>query len=324
MKQPAFTLHSIIRFLRRHRYFFIKTFRAAGTALVILVLSFFMIRASGNPAEIYLGGEATPESIDYFNRKWGLDKPAAVQFFSYIGRVFHGDFGESLIKTRPVTEIIMDYLPATLSLMIPAAIIAITGGLLLGMAASHNHKKPLDSGLLIVSTLGFSLPNFFFGIVLIYLFSVVLGWLPPSGNTSLKHYIMPLITITTADIAVFTRFGRAAFIDIYEQNFITSFRSLGVKERRILFRHALPNASISLLTISGFYIGALITGAVVTENIFSWPGLGSLLVQSMKARDFPLVQALILLFGFVIVSVNLLVDILYGVIDPRIRKGGTA
>ena len=304
-------------------YFFVKLIRAFITAFLILVISFLMIRSSGNPAQIYLGDEARPEAVEYFNRKWGLDKPIFVQFTSYLSQAVKGDFGHSLIKTRPVSEIIMDRLPATLSLMIPAAIISIVLGVLMGMIASLHYKELADTGILIGSTLGFSLPNFFFGVLLIFFFSIVLGWLPASGNSTISHYIMPLIAIVTADLAIFTRFSRAAFIDIYEHHYITGFRSLGVRESRILFFQALPNAANALLTIGGFYVGSLVSGAIVTETIFSWPGLGSLLIASVKARDFPLVQGLILLFGISIVLANLGIDFLYGIVDPRIRKGVT-
>ncbi len=323
MRLPGIMFKRLFAFMDTRSYFFVKLIRAFITAFLILVISFLMIRSSGNPAQIYLGDEARPEAVEYFNRKWGLDKPIFVQFTSYLSQAVKGDFGNSLIKTRPVSEIIMDRLPATLSLMIPAAIISIVLGVLMGMIASLHYKELADTGILIGSTLGFSLPNFFFGVLLIFFFSIVLGWLPASGNSTISHYIMPLIAIVTADLAIFTRFSRAAFIDIYEHHYITGFRSLGVRESRILFFQALPNAANALLTIGGFYVGSLVSGAIVTETIFSWPGLGSLLIASVKARDFPLVQGLILLFGISIVLANLAIDFLYGIVDPRIRKGVT-
>lgn len=315
------SVRKITALFHRYSYFFIKIIRALVTALIIMVISFFMIRSSGNPALIYLGTEATPEALEYFNHKWGLDRPVIHQFSSYFGRLMHGKLGNSLIKSRPVGEIIGSRLGATLSLMIPAAVLSIGGGIILGTIAALRHKKPLDGTILVVSTLGFSLPNFFFGVLLIFLFSVVLGWLPSSGNEGFRHYLMPLTAIVTADCAIFTRFTRAALVDIFDSHFIASFRSLGIKERRIFFLQALPNAAISLLTISGFYIGSLVSGAIITETVFSWPGLGSLLVESLRARDYPIVQALMLLFGFSIVVTNLIIDVLYGVADPRIRKG---
>lgn len=318
---PADSGSALSRFAARHAYFLVKLLRAFLTAFIILVLSFVLVRASGNPAEIFLGSEATPEAIDIFNRRWGLDKPLPVQFALYLERVVRFDLGNSLLKGRPVAELIGERVGATLSLMIPAAVISIAFGVFLGLIAALRHRRLTDTGILVASTLGFSLPNFFFGILLIFVFSVVFGWLPSSGNTSMRHYIMPLSAIITSDVAVFVRFSRSALLDILDRDFITSFRALGTKERRILMRHALPNASIALLTISGFYIGSLVGGAIVTETIFSWPGLGSLLISSVRARDFPLVQALVLVFGISIVLANLVVDVLYGVVDPRIRKG---
>ncbi|HAK47011.1 MAG TPA: ABC transporter permease [Spirochaeta sp.] len=320
MLLPVMLFKKIYCFLIAHSYFVVKILRAVITTFIILVLSFFMVRASGNPAEIYLGDNATPKMVEYFNKKWGLDEPLYVQFLTYFSSVISGDMGDSLIKNRPVSEIITERIPATLSLMVPAAAISMFLGIILGMIAALHHKKITDGGILLASIIGFSLPNFFFGVILIYFFSVVLGLLPSSGNDSFRHYIMPLIAIITADVAVFTRFTRAALIDIFEKHYITNFRALGIKEKRILFLQALPNASIALLTISGFYIGSLVAGAIVTETIFSWPGLGSLLIASVKARDMPLVQGLILLFGISIVAANLIIDFLYGVIDPRIRK----
>lgn len=312
---------ALSRFVGRHAYFLVKLLRAALTAFIILVLSFVLVRASGNPAEIFLGSEATPEAIEIFNQRWGLDKPLPVQFALYLDRVVRFDLGNSLLKGRPVAELIGERVGATLSLMIPAAFMSIGFGVAFGLLAALRHRKLTDTGILVASTLGFSLPNFFFGILLIFVFSVVFGWLPSSGNTSMRHYVMPLIAIITSDVAVFVRFSRSALLDILDRDFITSFRALGTRERRILMRHALPNASIALLTISGFYIGSLVGGAIVTETIFSWPGLGSLLVSSVRARDFPLVQALVLVLGISIVLANLAVDVLYGVVDPRIRKG---
>ncbi|MGH0054102.1 MAG: ABC transporter permease [Sphaerochaetaceae bacterium] len=316
------TQNSLTTWVLKRKYFLIKITRALLTGFIILILSFILMRASGNPAEIYLGSEATDEAVAYFNHEWGLDRSISHQFISYLGNILRFDFGNSLLKKQPVTQIFKQHLGPTLSLMIPVALLAITGGIFFGMVAARNYKKPLDTGLMIFTTIGFSLPNFFFGVLLIFLFSITLGILPSSGNLTWKHCIMPIFTIMTADIAVFVHFTRSATLQVYNQHFIMSFRALGISEKRILLRHVFPNASISLLTISGFYIGSLITGAIVTETIFSWPGLGSLLVSSMKARDFPVVQALIIIFGFSIVGMNLLIDVLYGVMDPRIRKGG--
>jgi peptide/nickel transport system permease protein len=316
--------NALSRFAGRHSYFLVKLLRAVLTAFLVLVLSFVLVRASGNPAEIFLGSEATPTAIELFNRRWGLDKPLFVQFARYFERIVRFDLGNSLVKGRPVAVLIGERVMATLSLMVPAAVMSIGFGVFFGLIAALRHRKLADMGILVASTLGFSLPNFFFGILLIFVFSVVLGLLPSSGNTSPRHYIMPLIAIITSDVAVFVRFSRSALLDILDRDFITSFRALGTRERRILMRHALPNASIALLTISGFYIGSLVAGAIVTETIFSWPGLGSLLVASVRARDFPVVQALVLVFGISIVIANLIVDILYGVVDPRIRKGREA
>ena len=315
---------SIRAWIIKRSYFLIKMVRALLTGFVILILSFVLMRASGNPAEIYLGSEATDEAIEYYNREWGLDASIFQQFSTYLKNIARLDFGNSLIKKQPVIELFKQHLGPTLSLMIPVAVLAIGGGIGIGMLAARNYKKPFDTGLMIFATIGFSLPNFFFGVLLIFLFSVTLGILPSSGNLTWKHFIMPIVTIMTADLAVFAHFTRSATLQVYNQHFVMSFQSLGISEMRILFRHVLPNASISLLTISGFYIGSLITGAIVTETIFSWPGLGSLLVTSLKARDFPVVQALILIFGFSIVVMNLLTDVLYGVFDPRIRRGGLA
>lgn len=321
MKLLVMLINKFCNFFTTHSYFTVRIIRSVITAFIILILSFFMIRASGDPARIFLGSEATPEAVAYYQEKWGLDKPLHVQFTTYMFRIMKGDFGNSLIKNRPVKDIISERIGATLSLMIPAAFLSISLGIILGTIAALRYKKMTDAGILLASTIGFSLPNFFFGVILIFIFSVKLGCLPSGGNTTFLHYIMPLLAIVTADIAVFTRFTRAALIDIFESQYIMGFRSLGIKERRIFLLQALPNAGIALWTISGFYIGSLIGGAIVTETIFSWPGLGSLLIRSVRGRDFPIVQALILLFGISIVMANFFIDIIYGFVDPRIRKG---
>jgi peptide/nickel transport system permease protein len=250
-----------------------------------------------------------------------LDKHLIVQFKIYFERISHGDLGISVYKNKPVRDIIAGRFGATLSLMIPAAIISILLGVIIGTGSAIKHGKPVDRIILIGSTLGFSLPNFFLGVLLIFTFSVGLGILPSSGNTTARHYVMPLATLVISEIAVFTRFTRASMIDILQRYYVISFRSLGIKERRILFFQALPNAAIALLTIAGFYIGSLVGGAIITETIFSWPGIGSLLIEAIRSRDFPLVQGLILLFGVSIVIINLLVDIANSLVDPRVRKG---
>lgn len=323
MELLVLILNRIKHFYRLHSYFFIKIFRALLTIFIILILSFIMVRSNGNPAQILLGNEATTEAVAALNHKWGLDRPLLFQFISYMKNFLHGDLGNSIIKNESVSSLIINFLPATLKLMIPSAIIAIFLGVIIGYFSVRNNKNPIDKSIMLCSTIGYSIPNFFFGVLLIYLFSIVLAILPSSGNATWKHYIMPILTISTADLAVFTRFSRATFMDIFDSSYIESSRALGISEKRIFIVHALPNAAISLLTISGFYVGSLVSGAIVTESIFSWPGLGMLLVNSIKARDFPLVQGLIFFFGVSIVCANLLVDILYGLVNPRIRKEKT-
>jgi len=321
MKSPAPSRSRSSPASSRYSYFLAKAARACGTVAAIVLLAFALSHASGDPAQVFLGGEATPEAVHAFREKWGLDKPLAVQLARYVVLLSQGDLGKSLYTSRKVTEVIAERIPATLSLMIPVAFLAISLGILIGTAAAIRNGRLSDKAILLGSTLGFSLPNFFLGIVLIFTFSVGLALLPSSGNMYARSFIMPIMTLVLADVAVFTRFARASMIDILGKYYILSFRSLGVKEWRILLFQALPNASIALLTISGFYIGSLVGGAIVTETIFAWPGVGSLLISAIRSRDFPLVQGLILLFGLSIVAANLAVDFLYGVIDPRVRKG---
>lgn len=205
--------------------------------------------------------------------------------------------------------------------MIPTAVVTLLIGIPSGVCAALHRNTLLDRSLMVMSVFGYAVPNFFMGVLLLLVFSIQLGWLPSYGNATVWHYIMPIITMATSEAAIFSRYARSAMIDALRLPCVRAARMRGLPERRIIWLHALPNAMLSILTILGFFLGTLVAGAVITENVFSWPGVGKLLVQSVASRDIPVVQMIVLVTGASLVTANLLMDLLALVVNPRLRKG---
>ncbi|MES2223066.1 MAG: ABC transporter permease [Acidobacteriota bacterium] len=288
---------------------------------IVVSLIFFLIHlVPGDPVEQMLGEGATASDIGALRHAYGLDVPLGTQYIVYWNGVLHGSLGQSLRFNRPVTDLILSRYPYTLELAIPAILLAILLSFPAGIASARYRSKWQDQSLGVISLFGVSFPSFTLGPILILVFGIVLGLLPVSGTGSWRNFILPTVTMGTALAAILTRMVRTSMLEELGQDYIRTARAKGLSERAVVYRHALPNAMIPLLTVIGLQFGVLLAGAIVTETIFSWPGIGRLTISAISNRDYPLVQGCILAIGLTYVLVNLLTDALYIFANPRIRQ----
>ena len=295
-------------------------FRSALTLLLLAACVFFGLHMTGDPARLMLGDSADQIALDAFREQWGLNKPLWEQFIVYIQKALTLDMGVSYATSQPVKDVFLEALDATIDLMVPTAIVTLLIGIPSGVVAALHRDTALDRGMMVLSVFGYAVPNFFMGVLLLLVFSIWLGWLPSYGNATLLHYIMPIITMATAEAAIFSRYARSAMLEAMRLPCVRAAEMRGLPRARIIWLHALPNAMLSILTILGFFLGTLVAGAVITETVFSWPGVGKLLVQSVALRDIPVVQMIVLATGASLILANLLMDILALVVNPRLRK----
>jgi len=295
---------------------------------VVAIFVFLMLRLTpGDPAAVIAGDNATSDQIADIRTKLGLDEPIYAQFGIWIGNALQGNFGESFFFKKTVAELIAQRVEPTLALAICTLIIAIVFALPLGVIAAYRHGTWIDRCVMGFSVLGFSVPVFVIGYLLIYLFAIELGWLPVQGYVRigvnfwgfLERMVLPSFTLGVVFIALIARMTRASVLEVLSEDYIRTARAKGLSNRVVLMRHALRNAAVPILTVIGVGIAGLIGGAVVTESVFGLPGLGRLTVEAVLSRDFPTIQAVILLFSVVYVGINLLIDISYTLFDPRIR-----
>ena len=286
---------------------------------VVTVVFLIVHMIPGDPVEIMLGEEAQAVDKEALRHELGLDEPLHIQYVSYLGRLARGDLGYSIHSKRPVLESITKRLPATAELALAALVVALALAIPLGILAAYRKDSALDHGSMIFALLGISMPNFWLGPLLIILFSLKLGWLPVSGRGSLLHLVLPAITLGTAMAAILTRMTRASMLDVIHSDYVKTARAKGLREAKVVLKHAFRNALIPIVTIVGLQIGGLLAGSIITETIFAWPGIGRLTIQAINARDYPLVQGCVLVIALGYVLVNLATDLLYGFIDPRIR-----
>lgn len=305
------------------RFVVVKLFRAFITMFLVVTFAFIILRASGDPIEIMLGDEAEPDVIAYYQELYGLDKPIYEQYIYYFAGIAKGDLGISLSDERDAVEVVLEAVPATLQLGITALLASIMLGIPMGLVAALNRNKAIDRFVMSFSVFGFSIPNFFLGILLILLFSLKLRILPSSGSDSLWHMLMPVITLATASAGMLARFARSSMLEVLNKSYMRTAAAKGVPRLRRISWHALPNAAIPLVTVLGFSLGHLVAGSIVTETVFAWPGIGRLLVTSVASRDLAVVQAILLMVSFTMIVANLLVDLTYGWIDPRIRTSSS-
>jgi peptide/nickel transport system permease protein len=293
--------------------------RAGLTIAMVVTFAFVVLRLSGDPAQIIMGADAPPEAVDAFRTAWGLDEPIWVQYFSYFWAILQGDLGRSMRDGRDAIVLVTERIPATLALTLPALAIKICLGIPAGIYAALHRNSLADRVVMIIAVAGFTVPSFVLGLLLVLVFAVQLGWLPSGGQESWRHGILPVITLGLGGAAVLARFTRSAMLEVLGQPYIRTASAKGVPWRAVVTGHALPNAAIPTVTIIGFMVGTLIAGAVVVESVFSWPGVGRLLVVAVANRDLAVVQCILLLVAITMVCANLIVDLLYGLLDPRLR-----
>ncbi len=312
-----------------HRYILRRLAQAVPVVFLFSVVVFVVLRlVPGDPATVMLGLEATPEAVAQIRQEMGLDRPIVVQYGIWLRHVLEGDFGTSWRSKQAVSSLIWRRFPATLELTIAATLIGVAIALPLGVLSGLRPNTLVDVVATWFSLAGVAIPGFWLGLMLLLLLSVQLRWLPPSGYTpftedpiqSLRHLVLPAVTLGIGLAAPLARFVRSGMLDVMATDYIRTARAKGLPERRVVTRHALRNSMLSVITIFGLEFGALLGGAVITESVFNWPGIGTLLLTGIKQRDYAMVQGTVLFVSVMFIVVNLIVDVSYSLLDPRIRQ----
>lgn len=314
-----------------------RLIQAVGVLLTVALLAFILFQYVGDPVMIMLGQEGTPAEREQLRLSLGLNDPVVVQFYHFLGNAVQGDFGLSLRQGQQVSVLLRERLPATLELSIAAAVLAIVVGVPLGVYTALKRNGKLSQAFLAISLLGVSLPTFLIGILLILVFSVQLGWLPSYGRgetvrlgwwttgllttSGWKHLILPAVTLSLFQVALVLRLVRSEMLEVLRADYIKFARARGLTKRAIHFGHALKNTLVPVITIMGLQLGGIIAFAIVTETVFQWPGMGLLFIQAVQFADIPVMAAYLCLISFIFVLINLTVDLLYFVVDPRLRVG---
>jgi glutathione transport system permease protein len=288
-------------------------------AIVSVLVFMFVHMLPGDPARLAAGNDADEQTVALVRAELGLDKPLPQQFVTYFGNILHGDLGRSIRTRRPVaTEISERFMP-TLLLTVSSMAWAVAFGLVIGIGSAVWRNRFPDRVGMTLAVSGISFPPFALGMLLMQIFAVELGWLPTVGADTWRHYILPSLTLGAAVAAIMARFTRASFVDVIKEDFVRTARAKGLSERVVVFKHCLRNALIPVVTMMGLQFGFLLGGSIVVEAVFNWPGVGRLLVDAVTQRDYPVIQALVLMFSCEFILINLAVDLLYGVINPTIR-----
>jgi len=290
------------------------------TLLIVAVLVFLFVHMlPGDPARLAAGQDASPETVQLVRQELGLDKSMPEQFLRFFTHALQGDFGKSLRTRRPVSAEIADRFGPTLWLTLTSMVWAVVFGMAVGIVSAVYRNRWPDRLGMTLAVSGISFPAFALGMLLMQIFSVKLGWLPTVGADTWKHYVLPSITLGAAVAAVMARFTRASVVEVIQEDYVRTARAKGVAERRVILKHTLRNALIPVVTMMGLQFGFLLGGSIVVEVVFNWPGLGRLLVDAVETRDYPVIQTLVLLFSLEFILINLVVDVLYGYINPTIR-----
>lgn len=312
-----------------------RILQSIPTLFIVVTLTFILTRMiPGNPARTILGPQASPDAIEKMEKEMGLDKSKLEQYGMYIGNILKGDFGYSYVDKKPVTVAISERIPNTLLIAITSLLIALVIGVSIGVFSSLHQYSIFDYIFMILALVGVSMPIFWLGMMLVMKFSVELGWLPALGMGNIEnglwdvvsHMILPCFCLATIPMATFARITRSSMLEVVNSDFIRSLRARGMKEWQIVWKHALKNALPPIVTVLGLQLAQAFTGAILTESIFSWPGMGTMIVNAINNRDYQLIQGTVLLIAVVFVLVNLVVDIVYVIINPRVdysgKKGG--
>lgn len=305
------------------RYILGRIVAAVLTVFAVTVAVSMLIHlVPGDPVRIMFAQSqgTTPEQLEQIRQQLGLHLPIWEQYSLYMGRILHGDFGHTIRGNQPVLELLLTRLPNTLYLATASLLIAMAIGLTLGFAAAYKRGTWIDTSLMVAAIMGVSLPHFWLGLLLLFLFAVQLGWLPVGGQ-GLGSLVLPAVTLGLTNAAIIARLTRSSMIDVLNQDFIRTARAKGLPKAIVLFRHALRAGLIPIVTMLGLQFTYMMGGAIVVENVFGWNGLGRMAIQAIFQRDYPLIQGFILIFAVLVVTVSLVIDLLYALIDPRIRYG---
>jgi peptide/nickel transport system permease protein len=306
------------------QYIIRRLLQAVLVVFGVVTVVFIILNLTGDPVRLMLGEQASEEDITAVRRQLGLDRPLHEQYFKYLGNVARGDFGGSIRQRGlPAMDLVLERYPATLRLALTALAFSVLLATIFGIISAVKRFSVLDNVVMFLALFGQSVPNFWLGIMLILIFAVNLGWLPSQGfgGGDPRYLILPMLALAATPLARLTRLVRSGMLEILGQDYIRTARAKGLREGAVVIRHALKNAAIPLVTIIGLDMGALLGGAVVTETIFAWPGVGLLVIESINGRDFPVVQAAVFVIATSFVLINLLVDLIYTWLDPRVRLG---
>ncbi|MDQ6832167.1 MAG: ABC transporter permease [Chloroflexota bacterium] len=304
------------------RYAVLRLLQGIIVIWIVTLMVFTILHLTpGDPVDLIVGeANMTTQQRDQIRHFWGLDKPIYVQYFTWLKNIVHGDFGESVtFGGRPVSDLLRAAAPNTLKLNALALIISILVAIPVGVFAAVKQYSFFDGASIFLSTLGISIPNFWLGLMLIILFSLKLGWLPPFGSNGWKAYILPVFVLSSEQMALFARLTRATTLEVMNQEYVATARAKGLAERIVLFRHIVRNALLPIITVVGFRIGVLLSGTIVIETVFAWPGIGRLLFQAISRRDYLVVQSIVTIGAAIVVVATLLTDLIYAYVDPRIR-----
>lgn len=306
-----------------YQYILRRLLLTVPVVLGVSIIVFGIIRLlPGDPARALAGVQATPEYIEQVRERYGLNDPLYVQYGRFMGGLVTGDLGVSTFSRRPVTTEIGERFPRTLILASISLLIATVVGVSAGIVSATRRNSIFDNASMLVALVGVAAPVFWMALMLQLLFSVQLGWLPATGMGSVRHMVLPSITLGMASAALMARITRSSMLDVLRQDFITTARAKGLAERVVVYKHALKNALIPVVTVLGLQFGILLGGAVLTETVFAWPGVGRLLVDAILRRDYPVVQGTVMLLALLFVVINLVVDVIYAYLDPRIHYQG--
>ena len=304
-------------------YLFRRLLLALPVVWGVVTLVFLLIHLiPGDPVEIMLGESALPADREALREGLGLDRPMLEQYGLFLWGLCRGDLGASLQQRRPVSALIREHYPATLELTVAALLVSLLIALPAGILSAIRQYSFLDHSTMFLALLAVSMPNFWLGPLLIWTVSIQLGWLPVSGRGGMAHLVLPALTLGASMAAIVARMTRSSVLEVLREDYVMTARAKGLPESRVILKHVLRNAMLPVLTVVGLQFGGLLAGSIITETIFSWPGLGTLMVQAIQTRDYPVVQGCVLVIALSYVLVNLLTDILYGIIDPRIRYEG--
>lgn len=302
------------------RFIAVRILQSLMAILIMTVIVFGLARMSGDPLDVMLPIEAMPEDYERLSKLWGLDQPLTTQYVIFIKKAVQGDFGDSLkYQGKSAMSLVQERLPATLELAGFALLISVLIALPIGVMAAVAKDTGWDAAAKVIALLGQSLPAFWLGIMLMWVFAVMLDWLPSSGRGGIQHIILPAITLGWFQVAAIMRLVRSSMLEVLDSEFVKLARVKGIPEWKVIWKHCLRNAGIAPLTFFAIIAGSLLTGSVVTETVFTWPGVGLMVVDAVRSRDFQVVQAVVIVFAGIFILCNLLVDILYAFLDPRIR-----